>query len=113
MRRCSCGEFPYESERGLRDLTPAAVDREGVASSDDLHDLCDALVALLLLVRRVRNRPRNGVVDIAGDDEHRAAVGTLRLDLRFRPRVEVRGRGLEQRLPPARGGGGPRESPSP
>ena len=58
-----------EGERRLGDFLPAAVDRERVAAARHLDDLGHALVALLLLERRVRDRPGDGVVLLAGDDQ--------------------------------------------
>ena len=77
-------EAVEERERRVGDLPPAAVDRERVAAVRDLDDLGHALVALLLLERRVRDRPRDGVVLLAGDDQERPALGVLRVDLRPR-----------------------------
>ena len=70
--------------------------------SGHLGDLGHALVALLLLVGGVGDRPRDRVVLLAGDDQQRPAVGVLAVDLRLGPRVEVGGGGLEERRP---GGG--------
>ena len=61
-----------EAERGLGNLVPAAVDGERMAAVRDLDDLGHALVPLLLLVRRVRDRPRHDVVLLAVDDQQRA-----------------------------------------
>jgi hypothetical protein len=58
-----------EVERRLGDLVPAVVDREGVASVRDLHDLRHCRVAPLPLVRGVRDRPRHRVVLLAVDDQ--------------------------------------------
>ena len=63
-----------------------------------LDELGDVLVLLLLLVRRVRDRVRDGVVELAGDDQQRAAVGPLRVDFCLGPGVQVRVRRLEDRL---------------
>jgi len=78
-----------EGEGSVGDLAPAAVDGEGVAAVGNLSDLGDALVARLLLVRGVRDRPRDGVVLLAGDDQERSAVGVLAVDLRLGPRVQT------------------------
>ena len=65
--------------------------------SGDLDDLGHARVALLLLVRGVGDRPRHGVVLLAGDDQQRPAIGILGVHLGLGPRIEV-GRGrLEER----------------
>ena len=77
------------------------VDREGVASVRDLHDLRHGGVAPLPLVGGVRDRPRHRVVLLALDDQQGAAVGVLRVHLRLRPRVEVRVAHLHERDPGA------------
>ena len=76
---------------------PAAVDDQRVATAGDLGDLGRARVLGLLLVRRVGDRPRHGVVLLAGDDQQRTAVGVRGVHARLGPRVEVGGGGLEQR----------------
>ena len=86
-----------EIERRVGDFAPTVVDDQRVAAALHLHDLGHALVALLLLVRSVRDRPRHGVILLAVDDQQRPAIGVLRLDLDFGPRVQVRGRRLEER----------------
>lgn len=43
----------------------------------DLLDLGHALVILLVLVGGVDDRPRDGVVPLAGDEQQRPAVGFL------------------------------------
>src|SRR6266498_4546225 len=53
-----------ERQGGVGDLAPAAVDGEGVPAVLDLDDLGHALVVLLLLVGRVGDRPRDGVVPL-------------------------------------------------
>ena len=72
-----------------------------VASVRDLHDLRHTGVALLSFVGGVRDRPWHGVVLLAVDDQQGAAVGVLRVHLRFRPRVEVRVGHLRERDPGA------------
>ena len=92
-----------ELQRRVGDLLPAVVDGERVAAVLELDDLGDrVLVAPLALERRVADRPRHGVVLGARDDEQRAAVGVLGLDLHLGPRVEVGARGLEEREPGGR-----------
>ena len=86
-------------EGGVGDLAPAAVDGQRVPAVLDLDDLGHAFVVLLLLVGGVGDRPGHGVVLLPGDDQQRATLRVLGVDLRLGPRVEVRGRGLEQRLP--------------
>src|SRR6266511_3994305 len=98
------GEAPDERQRRVGDLTPAAVDGERVAALLDLDDLGHALVVLLLLVGRVRDRPWDGVVLLAGDHQQRATLWVPGVDLRLGPGVEVGRRGLEQRLPRGRHG---------
>src|SRR5262245_44105228 len=78
------GEALDELERGVGDLAPAAVDRQRVSAVRDLLDLGHALVALLPLERRVGDRPGDGVVLLAVDDQQRPAVGVLRVRLRLR-----------------------------
>src|SRR6266702_8830101 len=60
-------------------------------------DLSHAGILLLLLVGGMRNSPRDGVVVLAGDDQQRPTLGILRVDLGFRPRVEIGGGRLEER----------------
>src|SRR5262245_26699495 len=94
-----------ELERLPGDLPPAGVDRQRVPAPGHLDDLGHALVALLFSVRRVRDRPGNRLVRVGRDDEHWTALGVRRVDLCLRPRVDVRGGGLEERLAGAGGGG--------
>src|SRR6516225_2197540 len=66
-RRCERAHLavsPDERQRRLCDLAPAVVDREGVAAVRHLQFLGHALVLLLALVRRVRDRPWDGVVGV-------------------------------------------------
>src|SRR5258705_8898297 len=63
----SADEAPHEGESGVGDLAPTAVDDQRVAAAGHLGDLGHGLVALLPLVRGVRDRPRDGVVVFAGD----------------------------------------------
>src|SRR5258707_8951286 len=85
-----CRDEPLdEVERGLRDLLPAVVDGERVAAIGHLLDLGDALVALLPLVGRVGNRPGNRVVLLPVEDQQRAPIWVLRVDLRLGPGVDV------------------------
>src|SRR6266566_2277611 len=65
-------------------------------------DLSHARVLLLLLVGGMGDRPRDGVVVLAGDDQQRSALGILRVDLGFRPRVDIGGGCLEDRHAGAR-----------
>jgi len=78
-----------EVERGLGDLLPAVVDGQRVAAVGHLLDLGDARVALLPLVGRVGDRPGNRVVLLPVEDQQRAPIGVLRVDLRLGPGVEV------------------------
>src|SRR4029077_9130226 len=61
MRDRSC-ESLHELERLLGDLPPARVNRQRMPAACHLDDLGHALVALLLFVRRVRNRPGHRLV---------------------------------------------------
>src|SRR5262249_40615186 len=94
----SGGDPLDELERLFGDLPPAGVDRQRVPATLHLHDLGHALVALLLLVGRVRDRPGDRLVRVGRDDQHGPPLRVLRVDLRLRPRIEVRGRRLEERL---------------
>src|SRR5450755_447352 len=67
-RPTALGEAANELEGGVGDLAPAAVDGQRVSSAWDLGDLGNALVVLLALVRRVRDRPGNRMVLVAADD---------------------------------------------
>src|SRR5262252_4068254 len=87
-----------ELERLLGDLPPAGVDCQRVPAVRHLDDLGHALVAFLLFVGRVRDRPGNRMVRVGGDDQHRTALRVRRVDFGLRPRIEVRGRRLEERL---------------
>src|SRR5947208_14054853 len=62
-----------------------------------LVDLGHAWILLLLLVGGMGNRPRHGVVVLAGDDQQRSTLGVLRVDPGFRPRVEIGAGCLEER----------------
>jgi hypothetical protein len=86
-----------ERERRVSDLSPAAVDDERVPAVGHFDDLGDSHIALLALERRVRDRPRDRVVFFAGDDQQRSAHRVLGVDFGLRPRVQVGGRGLEER----------------
>src|SRR6266702_3487957 len=65
-------------------------------------DLSHARVLLLLLVGGMGDRPRDGVVVLAGDDQQRSTLGILRVDLGFCPRVDIGGGCLEDRHAGAR-----------
>src|SRR6266568_3185176 len=66
-----------------------------------LVDLGHAWI-LLLLVGGMGDRPRHRVVVLAGDDQQRSSIGILRVDLSFRPRVDIGGGSLEDRHAGAR-----------
>src|SRR5262245_2131815 len=83
------GESLDEVECRLGDLLPAVVDGQRVAAVGHLLDLGDARVALLPLVGGVGDRPGNRVVLLPVEDQQRAPIGVLRVDLRLGPRVEV------------------------
>src|SRR4051812_11909621 len=75
--RASCGalwEALDELERCVRDLAPAAVDRQRVSTAGDLDELSHARVVLLLLVGGVAERMRHRVVLLAADDQQRPTV---------------------------------------
>src|SRR4051812_20116343 len=82
------GEPLDELEGRGGDVPPAAVDRQGVAAVRDLHDLGDPGVALLLFERGVHDRPGDGVVGLAGDQQQRSALRVLGVDLYLGPGVE-------------------------
>src|SRR3954467_14879519 len=79
------GEPLDELECGGGDLPPAAVDRQGVAAIRDLHDLGDAGVALLPFEGGVHDRPGDGVVGLARDQQQRSALRVLGVDLCLGP----------------------------
>src|SRR6478672_4361464 len=89
MFRAYLGESSHESERPLSNRAPAAVDRQRVPPVRDLLDFGHGRVLPLLLVGGVRNRPGDGVVVLAIDDQQRAAVGVLRIDLGLADWVHV------------------------
>src|SRR5262245_24847425 len=72
-----------ELERRLGDLPPPGVDRQRVPAARHLDHLGHALVALLLLVCRVRYRKRDRLIPIGRDDQHRTPFRVRRVDLRF------------------------------
>src|SRR2546428_14189592 len=75
---------------------PAAVDHERVPPVGYLDDLGHRLVVLLLLEVTIGNGPwRRGVL-LAGDDEHRPAIGVLGIHLRLGPGVDVGGGRLKE-----------------
>ena len=86
-----------ERERGLGHFTPSVVNRQGMPAVGYFADLGHAGILLLLLVGGMGNRPRHGVVVLAGDDQQRSTLGILRVDLGFRPRIEIGGGRLEDR----------------
>src|SRR5438309_1553158 len=94
---CDLDEALDEPERRLGNFAPAAVDDERVPTVGHFDDLGDPSISLLALERRVRDRPRHGVVFLAGDNQHRSAIWVLGVDFGFGPRIQVRGRGLEER----------------
>src|SRR5947207_12377895 len=98
-QRASCatrlGEALDKRERFVGDLAPTAVDRQRMPAVRDPRDLGDTGVASLLLVRRVDDCPGHRVILLAGYEQQRAAVGTLAVDLRLGPRIEVGARGLK------------------
>ena len=74
-----------EPERRVGDLAPAAVDGERVAAALDLDDLGHARVALLVLVGGVGDRPGDGVVLLAGDDQQWATLRVVGVDFGLGP----------------------------
>src|SRR5438105_1164072 len=86
-----------EREGDLGHFTPAVVYGQGMPSAGYFVDLSHAGILLLLLVGGMGNRPRHGVIVLARDDQQRSTPGILRVDLSFRPWVEVGGGRLEDR----------------
>src|SRR5258708_24710638 len=80
-------------------LAPARIDDERVPAVGQLDDLGHPWVALLLLVGSFSNRRRDGVILYAFDDQKRAALGILGVDLGLRPGGEVLSGSLENSLP--------------
>src|SRR5688572_19276979 len=93
-----------ELERPRGDFPPAGVDRQRVPAARHLDDLGHALVALLLLVSRVGDRPGDRLVRVGRNDQHWTPLRVHRVDLRLCPRIEVCRRRLEKRLAGARDG---------
>jgi len=81
-------ETPHEHERRVRDLAPATVDRERVTAIGDLDDFGHALLRCWRLNERVRDRPWDRVVLLAGDDQ-RGRAQVLGVDLRLGPWIEL------------------------
>src|SRR5260370_9397390 len=86
-----------EGERGLGHFTPAVVNGQGMPATRYFMDLSHAGILLLLLVGGMGDRPRHGVVVLAGDDQQRSTVVILRVDLSFGPRAEISGGCLQDR----------------
>jgi hypothetical protein len=72
-----------ELKRLLGDLAPAGVDRQRVPASRHLDDLGHALIAPLLFVGGVRDRPGDRLVRVGRDDQHRTPLRVRRVDLRL------------------------------
>src|SRR5215472_6483095 len=68
-----------ELESFLGDLTPARVDCKRVPTARHLDDFGHALVALLLFVGRVGNRPGNRMIRVGRDDQHWTRSGFVEL----------------------------------
>ncbi len=64
-----------ERERGLSHFTPPMVNSQGVPAIGYFFDLGDAGILLLLLIGGMGDRPRHGVVVLAGDDQQRSMLG--------------------------------------
>ena len=92
---------PWSVEPGqarVGDLAPAVVDGQRVGAVGELEDVGGGLAVAVLLERRLGDRLGDGVVLAAHDQQQRPAALVVGGDLGRRVRVEVRGRGLEQRL---------------
>lgn len=57
------------------------IDDQGVSASLDPFDLGDPRILRLDLVTGLRDRERHGVIAVTRDDEQRAAIGILRIDV--------------------------------
>ena len=64
-----------ERERGLGHFTPSVVNGQGMPAIGYFMDLRHAGILLLLLEGGMGNRPRHGVVMLAGDDQQRPTLG--------------------------------------
>src|SRR5579859_3177407 len=67
-----------------------------MAAVGDFADFGYAGIVLLDCERGIGDRPRDGIVFLAGDNQKRSAFGVPRVNLILRPGVEVGGRGLEE-----------------
>src|SRR5947199_2038095 len=86
-----------ERERGLGHFTPSVVNGQGMPAAGYFTNLSHAGILLLFLIGGMGDRPWDGVVVLAGDDQQWSTLGILRVDLGFRPRVEISGGRLENR----------------
>src|SRR5947199_10448473 len=86
-----------ERERGLGHITPSMVNCQGVPAAGYFTDLSHAGILLLFLIGGMGDRPRHGVVVLAGDDQQWSTFGIFGVDLSFRPWVEIGGGCLEDR----------------
>jgi len=97
------GPFNYWAKRRTNVRAASATSRQplSIVSAWPQSGIClisvTASLRFLALVGGVGDGPRDRVVPLAGQDHQRSAVGALRVDLRLGPRIEVGGRGLEQR----------------
>jgi hypothetical protein len=73
----------------MGDLVPAVVDGQRVSSVGALHELGDTWVLEVLLVRRVGDRVRDGVVLLARNDEDGSTVLRLEGLLGLAERVQL------------------------
>ena len=77
------GEALHEPQRGVGNLPPAGVNRQRVPAARHLDDLGHALIALLLLVGRVGDRPGDRMVRVGLDDQHWTPLRVHRVHLRL------------------------------
>src|SRR5438105_9944645 len=80
-----------EGERGLGHLTPPVVNDQGMPAVGHLVNFRDGGILLLLLIGGIGDRRRGGVVMLARNDQQWSTCRILRIDLGFRPGVEVGG----------------------
>src|SRR3989442_15356328 len=91
-----------EGERGLGHFTPPVVNGQGMPATGYFADLRDRGIVLLSLIGGIGDCPRDGVVFLARDYQQWSTLGVLRVNLGFRPRVEIGGGRLEDRHTGAR-----------
>src|SRR3984957_2403290 len=99
IRRAALASGLYEREGCFGDVLPAAVEDQGVAAVRDLLDLGGSAVAFLSSVGGGGDGMRGDVVFLARNEQHGAAGRVSGVHLDLGERVDVGGRGLEERDP--------------